>query len=70
MCDRARPLFAGKQALWYEALSRCDMIEDVSQDIKTYPAVLYSSKIYASMSLLQAKDSKSPFLVARPGSKI
>ncbi|MEG5031583.1 hypothetical protein [Microcoleus sp. AT3-D2] len=40
------------------------------QDIKTYPAVLYSSKIYASMSLLQAKDSKSPFLVARPGSKI
>ncbi|MEG4228488.1 hypothetical protein QUA35_20140 [Microcoleus sp. N9_B2] len=40
------------------------------QDIKTYRAVLYSSKIYASMSLLQGKDSKSPLLVTRPGSKI
>ncbi|MEG4086561.1 hypothetical protein [Microcoleus sp. POL10_C6] len=68
--EQARPLLAGTQALWYEALSRCDIIEDVSQDIKTYPAVLYSSKIYASMSLLQAKDSKPPFLVTRPGSKI
>jgi hypothetical protein len=67
---QARPLFAGTQALWYEALSRCDIIENVSQDIKTYPAVLYSSKIHASMSLLQAKDSQPPFLVTRPGSKI
>jgi hypothetical protein len=40
------------------------------QDIKTYRAVLYSSKIYASMSLQQAKDSQPPFLVTRPGSKI
>ncbi|MEG5010194.1 MULTISPECIES: hypothetical protein [unclassified Microcoleus] len=46
------------------------MIEDVTQDLKTYPAVLYSSKINASMSLLQAKDSQPPFLVTRPGSKI
>ncbi|NQE36267.1 hypothetical protein [Microcoleus asticus] len=37
---RSRPqVFAGVQALWYEAHSRCDMIEDVSQDIKTYPAL-------------------------------
>ncbi|MEG3894582.1 MULTISPECIES: hypothetical protein [unclassified Microcoleus] len=64
------PLFAGAQALWYEALSRWDIIEDVSQDIKTYPAVLYSSKVYASVSLLQGKDSKPPFLVTIPGSKI
>ncbi|MEG3902487.1 hypothetical protein QUB29_10590 [Microcoleus sp. B4b_D2] len=68
--ERARLLFAGTPALWYEALSRCDMIEDVTQDLKTYPAVLYSSKINASMSLLQAKDSQPPFLVTRPGSKI
>jgi len=36
----ARPLFTVPQTLCYEALlSRCDIIEDVSQDIKTYPAV-------------------------------
>ncbi|MEG4272063.1 hypothetical protein [Microcoleus sp. M2_B4] len=68
--ERACPLFAATQALWYETLSRWDIIEDVSLDIKTYPAVLYSSKINASMSLLQAKDSQQPFLVTRPGSKI
>ncbi|MEP6579068.1 hypothetical protein NDI43_09525 [Microcoleus vaginatus GB2-A3] len=58
------------EALWYQALSRCYIIEDVSQDIKTYRAVLYSSKVYASLSLVQGKDSKPPFLVTRPGSKI
>ncbi|MEG3968754.1 hypothetical protein QUA00_14170 [Microcoleus sp. T2B6] len=68
--EQAHPLFAGTPALWYEALSRWDIIEDVTQDLKTFPAVLYSSKIYASISLLQAKDSQPPFLVTRPGSKI
>ena len=36
---RARPLFAVAQALWYEAHSRCDIIEDVTQDSKNYRAV-------------------------------
>ncbi|MEG4395722.1 hypothetical protein [Microcoleus sp. BROC3] len=49
---RSKPqLFAGDQALWYEALSRCDMIEDVSQDIKTYP--LYSSLRFCELAARQ-----------------
>ncbi|MEG4963440.1 MULTISPECIES: hypothetical protein [unclassified Microcoleus] len=38
------------------------------QDIKTHP--LYSREVYAPLSLLQGKESKPPFWVTIPGSRI
>ncbi|MEG4168816.1 MULTISPECIES: hypothetical protein [unclassified Microcoleus] len=67
-----------KPARFLPGLKRCGMshrqdaisLRMSVEDIKIYRAVIYSSKVYASVSLVQGKDSKPPFLVTRPGSKI